>query len=289
MATLKWDQTYYHNDNASFRIWGKAVSDALSSMLVRTADTGQIDWSTAAKPGPSTAAGYEVYRFDDPLQATAPVFIKIEYGTASGNTTPCLYVTVAEASNGAGGMIGGSVSSRYTLGFNSMPPQYLAYPSYICVQPGYFMMVLAGGLFGNSTGAVGVWLVIERVRDDAGVILAEGTALIGGFAASIHYLQRNVQPKDFLSGGPSCLVPGSRSTSQIGNEVQVYRHYTAPTPITRNLIGICTHMKAEIPAGTLFNTALMNGESHTYLAMAEWAVGVSASQGASHCAALRFE
>lgn len=289
MGKLKWDQVYYHGTNESFRIWGKAISDRLSSMLVKTTDTGQIDWTTVNKPSQGVTAGYEVYRFDDALQATAPIFIRIDYGSssASGGTTPMLSYTIADGTDGAGKMIGGAVSPLISSGFSAIPQQYLAFPSYMCVQPGYFGMALAGGLISGTS--IGLWLVIERCRDDAGVILDEGALVTGSFFTSGHYLMRNVQPKDFLNQAGTCLVPGNRTTSRVGNEIQVYRHYTAPGPLVRNLIGICTHMKSEIPAGTEFATALMNGETHTYLALADWAPNVSSSNNNAHSAAIRFE
>jgi hypothetical protein len=155
------------------------------------------------------------------------------------------------------------------------------------VQPGYFGIVLAGGL--PATVPIGTWFVVERLRDDDGALLDEGAAVFGGFTSSTHHLMQNVQPKSFNNAGASCLVPGNRVSSQVGNEVQVYRHYSAPSPVVRNLIGLCTHMKDEIPSGTEFTTALMNGEAHTYVALGAWAPQVSASSNLAHCAAVRFE
>src|SRR3954454_8298219 len=97
--------------DAVFRSWGSGVSAQLAAIgLVRTADTGQIDWTTVAKPASGVFGGYEIWRFDDALQATAPVFIKVEYGI-SNTTTLMLGLTVGTGTNGAGTLTG-QVSSK---------------------------------------------------------------------------------------------------------------------------------------------------------------------------------
>lgn len=62
--------------DAAFRTWGLAYNAKLAAAgLVQTADTGQIDWATVlAATAINTVQGYEIWRFDDALQATVPVF-----------------------------------------------------------------------------------------------------------------------------------------------------------------------------------------------------------------------
>ncbi|MCB1713466.1 MAG: hypothetical protein KDH96_13660, partial [Candidatus Riesia sp.] len=65
--------------DALFRDWGSKLSAAIQAVgLVKTGDTGQINWSTVTVG--TGIRGYEIFRFNDSLQATTPVFIKIEYG-----------------------------------------------------------------------------------------------------------------------------------------------------------------------------------------------------------------
>lgn len=111
--------TWAHSDNATFREWGKAISDGLAAVgLVKTADTGNdsnaiglIDWSTATRPGTSTDAGYEIWRFDDAVQAGAPVFLKVRYGTAGSATFARLQVDIGQGSDGSGNLTGSHVQS----------------------------------------------------------------------------------------------------------------------------------------------------------------------------------
>lgn len=94
--------------DAEFRAFGSTINAQLAAMgLIQTADTGQINWVTVAKPaGANGNAGYEIWRFADALQATSPIFIKLEYGTGGISTCPGIWVTVGRASSGAGALVG---------------------------------------------------------------------------------------------------------------------------------------------------------------------------------------
>lgn len=100
--------------DATFRQWAQGIHNALVAVgMVQTADTGQINLATAARPGAlNTAAGYEIFRFSDALQATAPVFIKIEYGVGGALDRPSIAVTVGTGTNGAGTLSGAGVRTR---------------------------------------------------------------------------------------------------------------------------------------------------------------------------------
>jgi hypothetical protein len=111
--------------DVNFRAWGQRISQALITCgLVKTTDTGQIDWTTVTRGAGNVGeniSGYEIFRFSDALQATHPVFIKIEYGNANAANSgplygpPVIYVTVGTATNGAGTLTGSRVSTRTRL------------------------------------------------------------------------------------------------------------------------------------------------------------------------------
>lgn len=103
------------NNDANFRIWGKAISDGLQAVggIVKLSSgdsSGQIDWTSVTRPTVSdTVAGYEMYRFDDTFQSSYPVFIKIEYGTGTYGVSSYhtgLWITVGFAHDGAGTITG---------------------------------------------------------------------------------------------------------------------------------------------------------------------------------------
>lgn len=124
MATLVKSLNFSTNSDAQFRAWGSEISSAINTVgLTKTADTGQIDWTTVARPGTVEGehiGGYEMWQLNDGLTATAPVLIKIEYGNLcyrNGSTgylyrMPIIYVTTGTASNGAGTLSATQISTR---------------------------------------------------------------------------------------------------------------------------------------------------------------------------------
>lgn len=129
-ATIYFDST----TDEAFRLWGSRISQALSACgLIKTADTGQINWTSVARPVDTSVGekiiGYEMWRFDDALQATLPVFIKVEYGAGKWyNATrvtqnynvPVIFVTIGTATDGAGNLTGTLTSSRFRVGGGSI-------------------------------------------------------------------------------------------------------------------------------------------------------------------------
>ncbi len=98
-----------NDTDANFRLWGKAISDILlAGGMVKTADTGQIDWATVTKPAVGIFAGYEMWRSDDATigNGLSNFYLKIEYGSAGGNLFPRMRVTAGWATNGAGSLVG---------------------------------------------------------------------------------------------------------------------------------------------------------------------------------------
>lgn len=110
-------------DNSSaalFRAWGSAVDGTFGTCgWVQTSDTGQINWVTVGAPGgANTAMGYSIWRMNDTLQSTKPVFIKMEYGSGTATGSPCFWITIGTGSDGAGN-ITGILKSRGQFGVYS--------------------------------------------------------------------------------------------------------------------------------------------------------------------------
>lgn len=94
------------------------INAAVAAGLVRTADTGQLDETTILRPtAQNTNRGYMMFGFNDALQATKPVFIKVEvitpthtsaFNNGTTNVTgnwgevPSYKFTVGQATDGAG-------------------------------------------------------------------------------------------------------------------------------------------------------------------------------------------
>lgn len=113
-----------HTSDAAFRVW---VSEVITNIvttcgLTQTSDTGQINTSTVVRGGSAnTAAGYVIVRFNDTLQSTSPIFIKLEFGNgATPATDPAMWITVGTGSNGSGTLTG-TTSGRCPVGQNLTP------------------------------------------------------------------------------------------------------------------------------------------------------------------------
>jgi hypothetical protein len=100
--------------DAEWRTWCQAVEAALlsSGFLVAAADTGQIDLTSVARPAISSYAGYKIYKANDALAASKPMYVKIEYGCGTVTDRPLCRATVSTATNGAGtpsGVVAGAI------------------------------------------------------------------------------------------------------------------------------------------------------------------------------------
>lgn len=187
MATDQRTLNFSNASDALFRAWGSGIAAQLVACgLVQTADTGQIDWGTVTAPtAQNTMKGYEIYRFNDALQGTYPVFIKVEYGSSQFCTityTAGMYVTVGKATNGAGTLTG-TTSTRRMIGINKSP----FYANTFTYNSGDSFC--SGGnsricLFANraTTGpnysqgpvySINQFFVVERSRDSSGAITSD--------------------------------------------------------------------------------------------------------------------
>ncbi len=152
----------------------KGVHDALVACgFVRTADTGQLDPATVVRP---TAApnpvGYEVWRFDDALQAMHPLVFRLDYALTSGGGAIGLQVTVGKGSDGTGGITGVLVA----------PPQMRASGVDAAVLTGYVssgdgsMLALCGWGSPSAT-AQPCGVIIDRSRAHDGAPTGDGVAV----------------------------------------------------------------------------------------------------------------
>lgn len=168
MTTSNPTITLNNSDATNFRAWSKAISDALQAVgLVKTADTGQINFTTVS--GPSAQAqslGYEIYRFTDALQGTKPIFFKIEYGSGASSFPQIgLWLTVGSSTDGAGNITGPVISSRRQC---SMAGPNVGVPAYFSSDGSYINWFMAT----NSNGVLG--FSIERTRDAQGAATGDG-------------------------------------------------------------------------------------------------------------------
>lgn len=170
--------------DAEFRTWGSAISAALQSLLVKVTQTGEVNWSTVTKPSAgNTSQGFEVYRFADSLQSTAPVFIKIEYGSSGTAIRPGLWLTVGKGQDGAGNLTGVLLARTQAIAPWTNPSLTMK-NCYIGTGDGScLVMSMWPSDTAFQTTASGSVAVIERSRDQDGN--ATGVAVMCQYSGNI--------------------------------------------------------------------------------------------------------
>ena len=107
MTTASTNTAIDHTSDAGFRTWvAEIITQLLAVGLTQTADTGQINTASVTRPAINTMAGYAIFRFNDTLHATNPIFLKLQFGTGGSTTTPAMQLQVGRGSNGSGTLTG---------------------------------------------------------------------------------------------------------------------------------------------------------------------------------------
>jgi hypothetical protein len=266
VTTKAWFFSIAHANDANFRAWGSDLSAAFAEVgLVQTADTGQIDWATVTRPGISTAAGYEIWRYTD-----STVFMKIEYGTGTGAVTPGVWLTVGTGSNGSGTLTG-TVSDRRSIYNNasSMDAAGTSRQSFLVYKDGFF------GFSGYRFAAgLGPWMyaAVAKTTNAAGVQDSRGVTVYWRPVSAnpppvqaLNFQTNTVLPLD-VTGGNFVVIPMAITSSIIGADTQCFIHWTALPLVLPNPY-MATVISAEVPAGSTFSTTLVGTTPRTYVAI----------------------
>lgn len=238
MASTTWSSAPDHATDALFRSWGSGLSTALSTVgLVQTADTGQINWSTVVRAGVNSDAGYEIWRFNDTMQATVPIFVKFYYGTYTPASSLRLLVEVGSGSNGSGSLTGLQTPSASLWGASPSVPFAVGLGDTTSrsnwAASDQSGLVLA--LWNNSSQTPSRFvLVIDRFREPTGVSSPYGwiTEFVTGAGSTgtniVNVADQVVDPLGYLP----CLIPFNlTSTSTFFNSssghIIAFPHYFA--------------------------------------------------------------
>lgn len=167
MATSTPSLLWANTTDTTFRSWGSGIHNALAAIgLVNTADTGQANWATVTKPvGTDTIKCYEIWRLNDALQATAPVFIKFEFGLSGGGVLGIM-ISAGTGTDGAGNLTG---AGARLWASNSAGDDSGANTCYFSGDTDRFIFTLIHGTAAQSP----VWF-LERLVNDSGVSTGEG-------------------------------------------------------------------------------------------------------------------
>jgi hypothetical protein len=173
------------NSGTNIRLWAQFIEDLLVTTggWVVTSDTGQTLPNALATPGAAnTKVGYRIYRMNDALQATSPVFIRIDFGAGAGGAgVPAMGLIIGTGSNGSGTITGivlnfGGVGSSSFLACQTNA--VTAFNSYGSADPG---RVCLGMFISTNTGMP--WVMgIERTKNATGADTGTGLLVASGGA-----------------------------------------------------------------------------------------------------------
>lgn len=261
MATYQW--TRNHTTLGSAATFQAACGDVVAGLaaigLVQTADTGQTDAATIALPaGGNLYTGYQIWRFNDALQATAPVFIRIAFGSASIGSTLRLAITVGKETDGAGNVV--------SLVYKTLAPT---------AAPIGTTHIIAGdsgrlniGIGFNSASKLGAILCVERLLDVTGTPTAEGVSVMyftdnastaGYMLNAVFYYSGNQPPTTNRSG----LM--ATSTGAWGDTGTIYLAPCFPVGwgVKNQCTGCVLYFHGDIGVNTPFPVS-MYGVTHYY-------------------------
>ncbi len=287
MTTATTNTTFSHASSAAFQAWVNEIYTGLvtSCGLTQTADTGQMAVPCVTTlPGTNTTGGYYIFRFNDTLQATSPVFIKLEFGTGAGAANPRLFITVASATDGAGNLSAGL--TQCTTGFTSSTitnPGVANYVSRFCYNAtqGYCGMAFKIGGSGTAT-TVFFGFHIFRSVDNTGAPTSTAVHLLtNSLSTTVNNSGGNMQIYDYSTTAALSLttatawVPnipfGAAGTLQ-GTTGQIFPVWQyAPTATVpgygiTNALGL--GVNTEIALGATVPVTVLGSTSLTYINVA---------------------
>lgn len=267
MTTQTWVSVVAHSSDADFRAWGSELSAKLAAAgLVKHTDTGQINWTTVTRPGISTAAGFEIWRFNDSLQGTAPIFIKLEYGTANAATTPSMWATVGTGTNGSGTITGTATARQQIVVPTAVGAS--SYPSYLCALEGHCGLAWK---IGAQTGSAGAGLFsVTRTHDAAGAATADGYMFYYANSTSSAALTQCVRTAAtavaYTASDAYSIVPAIPASSSVGSDFMVYAHFGVSPAVWINPM-MATVNVTTTPPNTTFSAAMSGGAAKTLLSV----------------------
>lgn len=262
---VSYDKSGYVNDTESLRRNIIEYQELLAGCgLVKLDIAGSIDPATVNYPASgNTAAGFEVWRFNDTLQAVAPIFLKFEYGRGSNGGAFAIWLTVGHRVNDAGG-ITGELSGRFTL-FNYADSQVLNGAGYSCHTEGFAGVLRRPGVVNSAYGSTGAWAVC-RSCDANGYPTSDGIYVIGYGSTRPAAQSARISPAPGIVSGISNAVfemPLGVSSS-IGGDVPFYPVWM-PLPQLVPVFGIAAYPTGMVTTVDFVDIAIVGSRVRRYI------------------------
>lgn len=303
MTTATWTTALNHSGDAGWRATHSELSTYLTTVgAPKSADTGQVDWTTNNMPTTAGTPRYEIRYLNDSLHATTPIYFKIEWDNSnSGGTTPYMFITAGTGSNGAGTLTG-DVTTRAAISIGELSSSNVtARASYLCGLSGYlglsYKRYAQTGGGGQPLGFS--FFAISRFRDASGTPIDGGFYLYYSTGTNHHVYRYTVNTTLHTVANDQnaiCFFPGAPGAPTLANgEAQVMRHFGMQPTVTC-IPDFLSYLSTEIGTTSTFTATPVGVTPITYLALGKDASGYPAAPGitsvhanASHMLAMRWE
>lgn len=265
MTTQTTTTVISHTSDADFRTWvAELITMFTAAGLVKTADTGQINTGTATRPGTNTNGGYAIFRFNDTQQGTAPIFMRFDFGTGAVATGPRIQFTVGTATNGSGTISGAGIAAT-TIGGGAAPASAVTnYTTRVCVVDGFFGLMWKLGAT-NGTSAVLAFCSVCRSVDATQSPTADAASIYTSNSNPACTMARySPAASVVMTTGSYSLIAGGHSTSLVGGDAQVFKHYLTIPKVVPNMF-LLTVLSSELGNNTSFTATPIGATSRTYI------------------------
>jgi hypothetical protein len=283
MGKIAYQQPIEHTSDATFQAWASNLHNAIiAAGLVDPGDTGQLDLSTATRPGTNTWDGYRIYRFNDTNQGAYPVFIRLEFGTGSNAGAPTIRFTIGQGSDGAGTITGANVVSDIVCSMTSVTGSSTARRTRVMCKDGVFWF--AHGL-GFSTG-VHAFLSISRAASSDGSPNADGVVVYyrGTPNASVlgltGFMVRAAAGVLNLAQGSWCMAWGGVTSTVTGGATQTFLH-AHPWPRIRLAPSVLTVIRTEYDDDVEFDAITLGASPRRFISLGS---SLSSTSNGGFCA-----
>lgn len=251
--------------------------------MVKTADTGQTLPASLPAFGTTNAfAGYEIFRFNDALQSTAPVYVKIEYGCGPIANGFGVGITVGSSTDGAGN-ITGVKSTRLICG--CLAATATPYTSFISGGPNGFRIALS---VGSQTASYFSVCNIERSKDANGVDTGEGVIIQGYPNWSCQFLPftGTIRAPQFYP-----VIPVPQGTASLADGANIGLVPILPFGQTGTVYpgnGLMTYYQPDLTALNAISVTI-HGSNHTYMPLGVCVIAANFSYWPSFSYAMLYE
>jgi len=282
-----------NDTDAHFRNWAGFIELLIVTTggWVVTGDTGQTAPASLAHPTvANTKQGYRIYRMADALQATSPVYMRMDFGSGGGANDPAVWITIGTGSDGAGTITTiRFATTQFKSNTNSTTQVTNSYGS---ADTGRFVFAMF-----DFTSNVGyLQLGVERTKDSNGLDTGDGLYILAtknngliGYSQVVNLLGISQPP---LESGWSYVLAGQNPSTFSTNT-----GIALPIPFSGNALqpGLnwAVVRAGDFVAGATF-VVTVYGVAHTYQCLtnalnASIPVGTTVQTDSQSRIAVRFD